>query len=263
MNAINFMSSEIKETIPYEIMEIAFSDKRYSNLVNIDSIIVNDVIRGRLMAYLNLASQEVVYVKKDSCDLIMSNDSEAVYRIPKELTGGRLVISAHIMIESGYPSMGTYPSRDGTMTSLAMDASKAANNLSNLTIVNTARVDLIGDNTLYIDGSLLDFGNFLFKVVIENDYNLNNMSPKVYTHLSHMAKLVTMNKIYNSLVVKMAKGYIFNGHELSIVNDIINEFKDAEELFQTYYQDIWLKVSFMQNSHNMDAFIDALGGNAN
>ena len=45
-----------------------------------------------------------------------------------------------------------------------------------------------------------------------------------------------------------------------IIKDIIDEYKDAEELYREYYNTVWKKVAFMQNSQNMDHYITSMFG---
>jgi len=264
MNAINKLLSEIKFQIPSDILNLAFMDtQNYRNTVtSIDDQIMTDVIRKRLMVDLNLSSQETLNVPLQSCTLLYHDTVKTAYQIPKSITNGRSIVSVHNML-SGYHMHG-----DSMLTNHQLSGSTILDNsiglmnsLDNVNLRQTSRVDLIGENTVLIDMGMLDNLAANISVVVENDYNLNNINPRAYGALSHLAVLITKAYIYNTMVVKINKGQIYAGHELSIIKDIVDEYKDAEELYREYYNTVWKKIAFMQNNHNMDKFITSMFGN--
>lgn len=261
MNAMLFMTNEIQAQIPRYVLELAFINTNYRKVTSLSERIMNNVIRARLMTHLNLASQETIQVPSSVCEVVVQNDDEAVYRVPKSMLGGRSIVSALVMADGANTYHSQNFSSDPAYSGLQLDGAKAAGNLSTLDIVQTAKLDLIGDNTILVYENSFNYGEFYFKVAVENDVNLTNINPRSYKHLGRLAVLITKAYIYNELVVEMGKGHIFNGHELNIVNEIIDRYADAEELYQQYYDEHWEKVAFMNNSSNMHDFITAMFGN--
>jgi len=264
MNVINNLLSEIKFRIPLDVLQLTFRERQnYRNIVtSLDDKIMTEVIRKRLMVDLNLASQETINVALQSCQLLYHDTVKTAYFIPKELTGGRSIVSALSMM-SGYHMHGdTMLSNHQLSGSSLLDNSiSLMNSLDNVNIRQTARIDLIGENTVLIDMGMLDNLAVNLVVVVENDINLNNINPRAFGALSTLAVLIMKAYIYNTMVIRVNEGELYSGHEISVIKDIIYDYKDAEEQYQEYYETTWKKIAFMQNGHNMDKFITSMFGN--
>ena len=262
-SAMNKLMSEIHFQIPREILNLAFKNTNYyNNTVNgIDDTIMTNVIRKRLMVDLNLSSQETLVVELANCELLFHDTVKTAFHIPKSLTDGRSIVSVLSML-SGYHMHGDSMLTNHQLTgSSVLDNSiNLMNSLDNVNIRQTARIDLIGENTILIDQGMLDNLAINVSVIVENEDNLNNINPRAFGKLAHLAVLVTKAYIYNSMVVQINKGVLYNGHELGIIKDIVDEYKDAEEAYREYYDTVWKKVAFMQNEKSMDKFITSMFG---
>jgi len=262
-SAMNKLMSEIHFQIPREILNLAFKNTNaYNNTVEgIDDTIMTNVIRKKLLVDLNLSSQETIVIELDNCQLLYHDTIKTAYHIPKTLTDGRSIVSA-LSILSGYHMHGdSLLSNHQLQSSSVLDNSiNLMNSLDNVNIRQTARIDLIGENTILIDQGMLDNMAINLSVVVENDDNLNNINPRAFLKLSHLAVLLTKAYIYNSMVIEINKGVLYNGHELGIIKDIIDEYKDAQEQYTEYYDTVWKKVAFMQNEKSMDKFITSMFG---
>lgn len=262
--AMNKMLSEIHFQIPNEILNLAYSvPNPYTNMVTSpDDAIMTQVIRGRLMVDLNLASQEMLYIPLNKCKRLYSDTLKASYYIPKELTDGRSIISVHSLLSSNqYYGSTNIVNHGVTSNSLMNQANHIMNSLDDANIRQTAHMELIGENTILIHEGMLHEINIMLTVIVENDANLTNINPKTILKLSHMAVLVTKAHIYNTLIVRLNKGAIYAGHELSVIKDIIEDYKDAENEYREYYNTVWKKVAFMNNEKSMHQYIGAMMGN--
>lgn len=260
MNTLGFMLNEIKHTIPSHILNLAFENKTFRVVTSIDDRIMNNVIRARLMPHLNVASQESLLVYRGDCQVVTNNEYETVYRVPKRVTGGRAIVNVTILADGS----GLYSASNGVYagtSDIQAFGQKMMNNIGTLNLVQTAKIDLIAENTILVYDSSVEAGDFYFNVILENDANLTNINPRAYIELSKLAVLITKAYIYNKVVVELEKNQLYQGHELGIVREIINEYNTAEDDYLEYYDTVWRKVAFMQNSQNMDKYIRLMTGN--
>ena len=263
--ALNKMLSEISFRIPREILNIAFTDRNnFNNIVTtLDDKISTEVIRKKVMVDLNLASQEALYIPLDYCTLLYQDSVKTAFYIPKSRTNGRSIVSVLGML-SGYHIHGDalYTNINDIGVSSTLNSSvNIMNSLENVNIRQTARIDLIGENTILIDEGLIENLATNIHVIVENDANLNNINPRSYMTLANVAVLATKAYIYNTMVVQINKGQLYSGHELSVIKDIVDEYKDAEEQYQEYYNTVVKKVMFMNNEKTFNAYITSMFGN--
>ena len=61
--------------------------------------------------------------------------------------------------------------------------------------------------------------------------------------------------------VKLDQGYVYGGHELGVITDIIDGYADAEEMYQEHLTTIMKKALFSVQSENMDRYIKSMLGN--
>jgi len=183
-----------------------------------------------------------IYINLDSCaiyDYSTPHSNEMVIDVPKVVTNGRSIITALGLFMwirgSVIPTTGS--ELHGALAS-------QMNGVVGAAAISTARLELVGENkVLVINPNAALYGGRL-KCVVENNKNLSNISPRSYQAFAELAVLGIKAYIHNHLVVKLGKGYIYNGHELGIVTDLISEYSSSNEEYRTYLKDVWTKVAF-------------------
>ena len=259
MNAVTNAINEVKFRIPYEVLHIAF--KEQSDMINtaitLDEMILNKVIRPRVLTDCNLVGGTSILVDSNKCDITAVNPLEFVIKVPKSETGGKSIVSVQSLISND-----NFNSNTGIgMVDTQEVFTKMANNLGSVIIAQTTRLELIGDNTILVSEPSVYLINCYLRCTVENDENMGNLNPRSYPAFSKLVELAIKSYIYNHLVIKLDKGYIYNGHELGSIKDIIDGYSDAEEMYQEHLNTVWRKVAFLNNSLTTENYITSMFGN--
>jgi hypothetical protein len=264
MNAIINAITDIKFRIPSEILNITFRENmdNINPIIPIDDRILNLVIRPRVLKDLNLVGGIELRIDVSQCPIRQVNSpfNEFIVEVGKNLTNGKSIISVLSLIArstssgSGGIGYGAPSQVDSAMT-------KMYNNLANVNVVQTSRLELIGENTVLIQDPALMLSYSVLRCVIENNSNLENINPRNYPAISNFVLLAVKSYIYNKMVIKLDQGYVYSGHELGIVSEIINGYADAEDMYQELLTGKMRKISFMNNNDSKGRFIKAMIGN--
>ena len=79
---------------------------------------------------------------------------------------------------------------------------------------------------------------------------LENIQPPYYMAVAEMFTLGLKMYIYNTLRIKLDKGFIYAGHDLSVIKDIVDSYADAGEMYQEKRQ-IWARIAVLNDSRKM------------
>ena len=266
VTAINVLLNEMYFNIPREIINLAFTqNNNYRNpSTTVDDEITTEVLRKRVMVDLNLASQETVNIPLQFCETIYRDISKVAYFIPKTLTNGRSIISVHNTLSNFYMNGDIAMSgrSDVEGSSILDNALTLRNNLDSVNITQTARIDLIGENTILIDEGIISDMDVSVTAVLENDANLNNINPRAFKVLAEGFVLAVKAHIYTNTIITLNKGIVYAGHELSIIKDIIDEYREANQDYNEWYKTKWKKAAFTQNDKAMEKYVSMMLGNA-
>ena len=265
VTAINVLLNEMYFTIPREIINLVFTQNdNYRNpSTSVDDEIVTEVLRKRVIVDLNLSSQETVNIPLQFCETIYRDISKVAYFIPKTLTNGRSIVSVHNTLSNFYMNGDIAMSNQSSVygSSILDNALTLRNNLDSVNITQTARIDLIGENTILIDEGLISDMAVSITVVLENDSNLNNINPRAFKVLAEGFVLAVKAHIYVRSIINLNKGMVYAGHELSIIKDIIDEYKEANQEYNEWYKTKWKKAAFTQNDKSMEKYVSMMIGN--
>lgn len=261
MNAVNNALVDLRYMIPLEILNIGFieSSQIINQAISLDDKILSQVVRPRVLKDCNLVGGIEINLPLDKCGIIQLSYTEYVIQVPKTLTNNKSIISVLSLSASisstmnGFAHFNTQPTEQY--------GARMMDNLSNLQLVQTSRLELIGENTILVqDPNILFYSGFL-RCTIANNTNLENISPRSYLEFSELVYLAVKSYIYNRCIVRLNQGYIYGGHELSIIGDIIAEYKDAEEMYKSHLKLVWKKVAFINNDDSMSRLIKSMIGN--
>jgi len=260
MNAIQKALSDIKFTIPYEILSISFSESN-DNLnqnISLDERILSSILRPRVLVDANIVGGTEIRVSLNLCRTTFLNNREFVVEVPKSLTGGRSIMTLLSLVSNVvYNQTASYSEMQGT-NSTAMNM---LNNMDTTNVIQTSRLELISDNVLIIQDPAMNLINGVLRCTIENSSNLENINPRSFLSFSKLCVLATKAYIYNKMLIKLDKGFVYGGHELGSIKDVIDTYSDSEEAYQEYLNTVWREVSFINDSDAMSRYVESMIGN--
>lgn len=261
MNAINNALSKIKFNIPYEVLNIAFveyDNYNYNKIISLDEQIMAKVIRPRVLVDCNLISGQEMYVDLTFANVKYLATGEYLLEIPKKYTNGKSIIQPLELICNVYYT-NTFPGSNSSP--YVNDAVKMYNNLASHNIIQTSRLELIGENEVLVHDSSVQIINGVLRCRVELDSNLSSLHPSAFIKLENLCVLAVKAYIYNKCKILIDKGYITGGHELSSISEIVDSYQDANEQYYEFLQNTMRKVFFCSQSDNMNRFIQMQFGN--
>jgi hypothetical protein len=243
-----------------DILNIAFAEyNAYNNkIISLDEKIMTGVIRPRVLTDANIVGGIHTVVDLNKCQITYLNNREFIVDVPKSLTNGKSVITALSLVSNViYSNTTAYSEMQAPLSS----ANNMMNNLGTENVVQTARLEMIGDNTILVQDPTIHLINSSMRCIVENMDNLENINPRSYVEFGKLCVLAAKAHIYNTTIIKLDKGYIYSGHELGIIKDLVDSYSDANELYMEHLKTVWGKVAFMNNSDSMDRYIKSMISN--
>lgn len=266
MNPVSKALEEITWRIPREILEIVFirREQNWRDLpLDLKEMINNKVVRPRVLVDCNLHGGTEVRIplegiKAETIDQGYTN----VYRIPKKLTNNRRIMSVYdVTYASLYQNLGSYGSNAIARASPAMQLGSAVMEAQlRIPYTSTAKVQLIGENVVMVQDSILLPVDLYLRCQLENEENLNNIQVRSWPVLSELMTLAVKAYIYNTYIVKLDLGEIQGGVAIGRIKEIIEGYADAEVMYQECLAEKWQKVAFMNDGESMTRFIALLVG---
>lgn len=261
MNAINKALNEIKFNIPEEILNIAFLEYGGVNInkvISLDERIMNAVIRPRCLVDCNMVSG--IDMKIDLCNVVVNRlyNGEHILEIPKTVTQGKSIL-APLEIVCNVVYTNTFPAIN--LSPMINVASIMYNNLATHNVIQSSKLELIGENTVLVHDPSIIILNGVLRCRVEFDSNMSSLPPSGFLHFGNLCVLATKAYIYRHCKVKLDQGYIQTGHELSVITDIVESYADANEQYYEFLNGRMRKTLFYTQSDNKNRYIKAMFGN--
>ena len=260
--AINMLSLEI----PQEILNAVFIKKRIdlTRVPFLNEAIITTVIRPFVMTDINVITGIETVLNLDKCGVTYYDyTNEYVVDVPKSITNNKSIMSvSSIHIGNTYFTHGTVgvPYLYGVPTALAA-ASKTMNHMSNGDYLQTAALQLIGDNLVLVRGPVLPLtGYMVLRCMVEYDNNLSTLPSRAFPYFAELVALATKAYIYNYLVIKNDQAVLYGGHELGAFKDKVSEYADALTMYKEYRKTVWSQVAYMANSLQYHSLISLAMG---
>jgi len=252
MTAIRKAVADVYFNIPADILRLGFEGSGLDNVISLDEAIINRVIRPRVMVDCNIVGGVSLTIPVGSCILherFVSNMVETVIDVPKTLTNNRSII-APVGIFQAYLRHTVHVSDP-----LSNALNQMTNNMDPPQIVSVAKLEMIGENKVLAVAQQNMLYNTLLKCNVENDNNLANIATRSHLAFSELVLLAVKAYIYVNLQVKLGQGYIYNGHELGVVTDVLSDFSSANDDYKEYLRETWSKVAFCNDKVKMVNFL--------
>ena len=264
MNALRKALDELKFTIPRTILDTVFV-KRHTNYrvssPSLDEQILNEVIRPRVYIDSNLVGGAEILVSLNGLQGEEVNVVDMVYRIPKKLTNNRSIMSVLNVTYVDAQSMAAA----GNYASCGVSAEQSAaqnylDAISPLPMISTGRITMIGENVVLIKDSIRIPSNSYLRCIVAHDEAMTHIQPRSYKAFCKLVEYAVKAYIYNEYIIEVDMGELRGGHNLGKFKDIIEEYSDANELYDTYLTEKWQKVSLMNDRESYTRLLKLMIG---
>lgn len=269
MNAISKALQEIRYSIPDELLNVGFNidNNDYTINVSLDEKIRTKVIYSRVLVDCNIVGGVHVLIPLSSLTPSYWANFYTVYNIPSELIDNRFIVSALNLV---YVPMSQYYSPNvasasfgltgymNTPSSVEMVGSRIGTAQQDTTLVTNAHVEIIGHNTIAVYANYTLLGSYALRCLISNEENLSNISPRSYKDFANLCVLAVKSYLYNKLIIKVNMGYLQSGQELGEFKNILNNYSEAEEQYNTYLKERWQAVAAMNDTANYHRLLKSM-----
>lgn len=248
MNPITFALERIVMSgIPKPILNMAFLSRHMVDRYTLDTLesqIRSKIIDGRVLQDLNIVHGTQMTVPLGACERLDGDFYTATYYVPKHLTAGKRITSVlNLTSAAGLittaananTSQGAYAT---SYTSFAKSGALfgAMNQMSRavepIPLVSNALVYLIGENTIHIKETVIIPATMHFRIMVDNDENLNHIQVPYYTVFHELIEEAVKAYIFNNLVLEQDNVFINSGGELNKFRDIVDSYSDSEILYR-------------------------------
>lgn len=264
MGPIEYSIEEVKARIPPQLLSLVFSGNGRLFSTNpgaVEAAIRERVIDGRVRRVV-----DTVGATMDDIPLFgltftpvtqgNSNRSSQTVFIPKDRTNGRTISSAVSLVYGttaaalayGHPSNSPTMSTGVTGSSVLLDAAIGVlNSAMPAGPIQSANVSLVGENVVLIEDYIPQGTNIFLRCILKSDNEFSHIRPATYQALSEMVVLATKAYIYNNYYIELGRGFLVGGMELPQIQNLVDEYRDADSLFLEYLKEKWYKISAMND----------------
>lgn len=252
MNPIDKAISDIKFKIPKVILEKAFltSNNNWTfgakrSVASLDFLIKDKVVYPRVMEDCNLVGGQEVYVPLEGVRVEVTGDNRTIWQIPLSLTNNRRITRVYSIVHGTLRTtgLGSYHNTDGN--SLLGTARGLISSNTTIPQVSFSNIVLIGENTVMGEFSYLYQPNLHLRCVVENDEQFNNLPGPAVPAFSKLVEFAVKAFIYNTLIIEMDEAMLSGGQTLGRFLSIVEEYSDANELYEEHLREVWTKTAFL------------------
>ncbi len=250
--------------IPRKILEVVFRDEWLDRQgpMSLESKILMWVIKDRVVRDTNLVHGEEILVDLYKLAPVRVDEYAMIYVIPPEMTNNREINS---VINVSYVPFGAgVQHRGGTSLAFApmmsndlvSASAQVMNSVSSIPNVSTARVDLVGHNTVRVTDRQRMQQAYILRCYVVNDSFLNNITPRSYDQFAKLCTLAVKAYCYNFMMIEMGEHFLQRGKELGVIKNTIEKWENASEEYWDYLNNVWVAVAYMQDE---DAYTRYIG----
>lgn len=265
MNPIQKALDLIKFEIPPQILRTFFVSSNLINRhqnVNIDENILAQVIRPRVLVDCSLVGGAEININMNGLASDIVDPLTTVYRIPKERTQGRSIMSvlsiAYVDANSLVNWGNTIPTCD--VSALGTAAGALLSSQTPPAVAGTARVRIIGDNVIEVRDAqrMATYGSC--RAIVANDENMSHLQPRSYYDFAELCLHAVKGYIYNEYIVDIDMGQLHAGQNIGRFKDEIEKYADSNENYRVFLHERFTKVQVLNDTETTNRFIKALVG---
>lgn len=264
---MNILVKAVQEAIyeiPDEVLTRAFLTHKNNwrtQATTIEDAIIQKVIKKRVYVDAQITRGEHMNIKLTGVQPQFIDDYRCVYQIPTHLLQGKTILVPLSVSYTPYsPGIGSFGYAYGGVGPLfSQDTMTAAQQMVEATSavpnVSTAKLELIGENTVLIeDAQRYNTAYHLSCYVTDADY-LNKIDPRAFKYFAELCEFAIKSYIYKALRISVGRAALEGGSALGEIKAVVDEYADAEVNYRTYLRTTWAKVAFQDNSRRKYRFL--------
>jgi hypothetical protein len=262
MNPITKALDEIKFRIPRDILNEVFQKKNYSwraTPISVDEQILTQVIKARVLVDCNLVGGTEAFVSLEGVPQDRVENFISVYHIPKDMTQGRSIMSVLSISYISSSTMAMAPALQGfkpcSVTPPLLAGQAMMDAMGSMPITSSAKVQLIGENTIMVKDTAPPVGYGFLRCVLANDENMSHIQMRSIPDFCKLCELACKSYIYNEYAIILDRGQLFGGHDIGRFKEIVDGYADVEEMYQDFLKNKWQAISFMNDQESFERFI--------
>lgn len=259
MDILAHAIATVRFSVPIEVLQEAFIPKVYGiarTMQSMDENMMALVIRPRVMVNANIVGGTEEWVPLSGIPVTRTNDYTSVYRVPKAKTAGREILAVKNITFSDPTKVSSYGVAAGDQNTTLMQAGQTMMDaLGSMPVTSTARVSLIASNTIMVRDTIVLPANIYVRCLLANDDTLSHIPIRAYNAFAEMTLLAVKSFVYNSTRVRLDKGALAGGQDLGVITQIIDEYKDAEQMYLDFLKTKWAKIAMMSDVEQQTRFL--------
>lgn len=265
MNIVQAAVTAIFSRIPIEILEIGFIhfDPSYESYnVSLEEKIINKVIRPVVIKDTNIAGGQIIPVNTSGLSMQLIDAYSLLVEIPPDRVNNRTILEAlsASYIPEGSHQYGQFPMlAQAGMNKQGSDISAAGQRLfsshASIPVQSTSHLELVGTNTVMIRDQSRISGIYSIRVLVGNEENLSNLPIKVYQPFTKLCEHAVKAYLFNFLRVKVDRQYLLNGQPLGSIKELIDEYRDSQEMYETFLKEQWGAIAYLADPVRRDRLI--------
>jgi len=260
LNPLAKAIDEVKRRIPREILNIVFQQPTSimgqsmpgwnRPPTSIDESLLTQVIRPRVLIDCNIVGGTEVMVPLNGIASMSDPAFDYIkyYDIPKRLTQGRSIVSVINVTYADATKLAAYGG-SGTVNNSAMMYTGQAmiDAYGTIPVVSTAYAQLVGENVVMVKDSTILPPNVSLRCIVADDPDMAHLQIRSLHPFCKLVELAVKAHIYNEYVVQLDIGQIYAGQNIGRIREIIDSYADANDLYETYLKEKWMKIARMND----------------
>lgn len=272
---IDYALANLRHRIPEPILQMFFGPQPITQSTpspfsrqhpidyNIDYGIYEKILLSRVHPDINLFGATQVVIDLSAASVESIDYSTRVYRIPYESTSGRRIVSAQSLHYKRYLSANYNSYLDSNTNQLEQASNALINSLGSIPVVQTANLQIIGDNVVMVrDNAQFSVDDFILVAIVEFDEALSAIAPGAYPVYASLVEYATKAYIYINGMIQLDRGQLYAGMELGQIRNFIEEYRDAEEEYQRIFKENWHKAAFTSDRMRMHKYVRGMFGSS-
>lgn len=138
---------------------------------------------------------------------------------------------------------------------LARAAGGVMNSHAMIPLVSTARVTIIGENIIEVRDDNAYIPHHSLIAVISNDPWMNNLHRRSFPVFAKAVELAVKSFLYNKLIIDFDEAFLRQGQSMDTVKAAVEQYADAETMFQEHMTTTMPKVLFMNDERQWHRWI--------